>query len=576
MRSKTILALCLAALSALAQEDVRPSAREPQFGEKQESAGSYRTQFHWDADGSSQYRVVPPSASASGASRGRLRPTPNYEIVEDAKVMRYRNRSDYPDYNAGWDGNGIEVPENGSIPRSDSAVGIETGWINGGGCFPANPADPASPCLTEPDGFGGMRIVWKQREIWTFRMSYIDPTNPNAVETLIGFPSEFGNFLSDDSLTWVRETSVGRRCFTFYSYYCNTYGIDLDYITGSVRGFQPSCAHKRGPGYKAQIFYQYSRYKITDTVPPGENEWEPAVVPATATRLEKPGKVIFARNWAMDMGENAVSFGVSGPLHPQIEANTGYPTAAPTVAPATGKVTLSAYDCGPLAGISASISTDFLSGTSGHAHTSAPSLSDIATVPSSAGPTDADGQWSGNITTGRIASKLRLTAIGSIEGRLFLKTADVSVGFAGLVDPGLDSSGVIRYTGDTTTHPSNHFGAGELHVFIRKMATYYNLLAADSVKGTLGINDMSLERGGLFDIAGAWSPSHVRHRFGTDADIDRFVQRSDGTFVFADQAVIEDAVETKLDGIFLPESGDRMHVQVPEYMVADILLREAQ
>jgi hypothetical protein len=27
------------------------------------------------------------------------------------------------------------------------------------------------------------------------------------------------------------------------------------------------------------------------------------------------------------------------------------------------------------------------------------------------------------------------------------------------------------------------------------------------------------------------------------------------------------------DSVFLPESGDRMHVQVPEYMVADILLR---
>jgi len=576
MRSSLILALCVTALSAIAQEDVRPIARERQVVEEQQRDGAYGTRFRWNADGVSQYRVATPSTPAPTESRGRLRPTPNYEIVDDAQVMRYRNRSDYPDYNAGWNGNGIEVPENGLVPRSDSAIGIETGTIRGGGCFPANPDDPASPCLTEPDGAGGTRTVWKQREIWTFRMSYIDPTNPDAVETLVGFPSEFGNFLSDDSLTWVRETSAGRRCFTFYSYYCNTYGIDLDYITGSVRAFQPNCAHKRGPGYKAQIFYQYSRYKITDTIPPGANEWEPAAVPATATRLDKRGKVIFTRNWQLDMGEGAVSFGVGGQVHPKIESNTGYETVAPTVAAATGTINFSAYDCGPIPGVSFSMSTDFVPGSSGHAHPSAPAISEVATIAGSGGTTDADGRWSTTFTTGRVASKLRLTATGNIEGKPFLKTADLSIGFAGLVDPGVDGSAIIRYTGDTTDHPRNHFGSGELHVFVRKMASYYNILAAASDKGTVGINDMSLERGGLFDIDGAWAPSHFRHRFGTDADIDRFVQRTDGTFVFLDQDLLQEIVEDNLKGIFVSESGNRMHVQVPEYMVGDILLREAR
>lgn len=540
------------------------------MAKEERSDGAYRTRFRWNPDGVTQYRVDTPRESAT---RGPLRPVPQYEIVDDAKVMRYRTQADYPDYNAGWDGNGIEVPENGAVPRSNAAVGIETGWISGGGCFPANPSDPASPCLTEPDGFGGTRTVWKQRETWTFRMSYIDPSDPNAAEVRVGFPSQFSSIPSDDSLTWVRETSAGRRCFTFYSYYCNTYGIDLDYITGSVRGFQPNCSHKRGPGYKAQIFYQYSRYKITDTVPPGANEWEPATVPATATRLAKPGKVIFTRNWEMDMSEHAVNFGVGGQAHPQVEANTGYDTVAPTIAAATGTVNLSAYDCGPIPGVSFSISTDFVPGSSGHAHTNAPAISDVATINGSGGTTDGNGQWSTTFTTGRVASKLRLTAIGSIEGRVFLKTADLPVGFAGLVDPGVDGSGIIRYTGQTTDHPNNHFGSGELHVFVRKMAAYYNILAPDSDRGTIGINDMSLERGGLFDIEGQWTPSHFRHRFGTDADIDRFVQRPDGTFVFADRDLLQTIVETNLDGIFLRESGGRMHVQVPEYMVSDILLR---
>lgn len=581
MRPISAITLCLTALCALGQEDVRPAAHERQVVEEQQSGGSYRAPFRWAADGASQHRVANQPAPTASPSRGPLRPTPNYEIVDNARVMRYRTRADYPDYSAGWNGNGIEVPENGAIPRSDVAIGIQTGWINGGGCFPANPADSASPCLTEPDGFGGTRVVWKQREIWTFRMSYIDPANPNAVEVLVGFPSQFSSTPSDDTLIWVRETSAGRRCFTFYAYYCNTYGIDLDYITGSVRGFQPGCSNKRGPGYKAQIFYQYSRYKITDTIPPGANEWEPATVPATPTRLAQPGKQIFVRNWQMDMSEDAVSFGVGGQVHPGIESNTGYDTVAPTVAAAAGTINLSAYDCGPIPGVSFSMSTDFVPNSSGHAHDNPPAISDVAAINGSGGTTDANGQWSTTFTTGRVASKLRLTAIGTIEGKLFLKTADLNVGFAGLVDPGVDGSAIIRYTGhdtpDGVSHPGNHFGSGELHVFVRKLASYYNILAAVPDRGSLGINDMSLERGGLFDIKARWRPSHFRHRFGTDADIDQYVKRPDGTFIFADQDLLEEIVTQRLeDGIFHRESGNRMHVQVPEYMVGDILLRETR
>ncbi len=340
-----------------------------------------------------------------------------------------------------------------------------------------------------------------------------------------------------------------------------------------MRGFVPTCNHKRGPGYKAQIFYQYSRYKITDTIPPGANEWEPATIPATATRLEQPGEVLWSRTWSLGMSENAVGFSVHSPVHPEIESNTGYATAAPTVAPATGTVTFSAIDCEPFPGVSFTISTDFVPGSSGHAHTNPPSLGDVATIASTSGTTDASGRWSTTFTTGRVASKLRLTAIGTIEGNLFLKTADLPVGFNGLGDPGVDGSGIIRYTGQTVNHASNHYGSGELHVFVRKMASYYNILAPAADRGTIGINDMSLERGGLFDISGSWATPHSRHRFGTDADVDRFVQRPDGTFIFADRDLLEDIVKTNLDGVFLKESGGRMHVQVPEYMVADILLR---
>lgn len=38
----------------------------------------------------------------------------------------------------------------------------------------------------------------------------------------------------------------------------------------------------------------------------------------------------------------------------------------------------------------------------------------------------------------------------------------------------------------------------------------------------LSINDMSLPKGGLFDITGQWVPKHTDHRDGKDADINRF------------------------------------------------------
>jgi hypothetical protein len=159
------------------------------------------------------------------------------------------------------------------------------------------------------------------------------------------------------------------------------------------------------------------------------------------------------------------------------------------------------------------------------------------------------------------------------------KPSHVTTGFVNMIDPGVGIGDVdIRYTGATGTHPVNHYGAHELHTMVRDMAVRYNIEADPADKGSIGLNDMSLQLGGLFDVDGNWSPSpgHFRHRFGTDCDIDRFVLNSSGTFVLLDQDTLELIVTMDLDGIFLRETGDRMHVQVPEYMVGDILLREVR
>lgn len=38
------------------------------------------------------------------------------------------------------------------------------------------------------------------------------------------------------------------------------------------------------------------------------------------------------------------------------------------------------------------------------------------------------------------------------------------------------------------------------------------------------INDISLERGGMFDIQADWNPPHDSHRSGTDVDIENLAE----------------------------------------------------
>lgn len=502
-------------------------------------------------------------------AQGRLEPRADYEEVHAPKLMRYRHEDDYPDYSRYFDGNGIEVGENGEIPRSDALIGVETGRISGGGCMP-DPADPQL-CQTFVDASGNQQIIWKEREMWTFRVSYIDPSVSNAPEVNIGFAGSWG-YVGDDQIGFIRRTEGGRSCFTFYP--CDYYGVDLTWIEGSVRAFQPHCGHKRGAGYRMQVFYQASRYRFGE-VPAGAAEWEPATIPATATRLEKPGKILWTRNFEIGPGENALAMAVPGLVHPAVP-NTGYPTVAPSVAPGTGTVTVSTYDCGPIPNVSFNIAREFVDGSGGHDHTNEPSLDRVSSLAAYSGTTDAEGKWTTTLTAGDISSAVTYKAS---TPDLLGKPAEsgqshVTTGFVGLIDPGdgtLDAD--IRYTGATAEHGTSHHASHELHEMVRTMATYYNIMASPGAVGSIGINDMSLPLGGIFDISGAWATPHSRHRIGTDSDIDRNVQRPDGTFVPLEVSTLESIVRDDLGGVFILESGGRMHVQVPEYQVADILLR---
>lgn len=93
----------------------------------------------------------------------------------------------------------------------------------------------------------------------------------------------------------------------------------------------------------------------------------------------------------------------------------------------------------------------------------------------------------------------------------------------------------FRLTGQTGTHPDNHWGT--LETTLKAQLLALDFFAQFGAK--IGINDMSLPAGGLFDICGTWNPGdgctltrtdgstttikkgHFWHRTGRGVDVDR-------------------------------------------------------
>ncbi|MBI4667999.1 MAG: hypothetical protein HY747_02255 [Elusimicrobia bacterium] len=80
--------------------------------------------------------------------------------------------------------------------------------------------------------------------------------------------------------------------------------------------------------------------------------------------------------------------------------------------------------------------------------------------------------------------------------------------------------------GKEIMHFRNHFGTpGTIAVLLSIILVYEDILFdledLETPPHKLGINDMSLPRGGLFDICSDWQIPHRGHRRGTSVDIDR-------------------------------------------------------
>jgi len=109
----------------------------------------------------------------------------------------------------------------------------------------------------------------------------------------------------------------------------------------------------------------------------------------------------------------------------------------------------------------------------------------------------------------------------------------VMVQVGGLENLAQVSTNFWRLTGRTTTHPDNHWGRADTVENIQLVALDFLEYSCDILGtcATLGINDMSLPQGGLFDICGTWNSAstcanapnggHRWHRTGTGVDMDR-------------------------------------------------------
>ncbi|HYC89436.1 MAG TPA: hypothetical protein VEO54_09515 [Thermoanaerobaculia bacterium] len=202
-------------------------------------------------------------------------------------------------------------------------------------------------------------------------------------------------------------------------------------------------------------------------------------------------------------------------------------------------LTVTAYDCAPLANIPVTIKREYVPDSGGHPHlvsgNTTPPVADILDIAAPSGVTNASGIYTTEVKGMNIAGHLKITAesTGVVPGvTTKSQPFGLHVGFNNLVDLAPldepDLAGYLRLTGHNAAtcagtgcdnhRDLSHYAAPEMAGFLLDMAKEYNDTVGPAV---IGVNDISLPDGGLFDIDGTWSPSHWYHRIGCGVDIDK-------------------------------------------------------
>jgi hypothetical protein len=137
-------------------------------------------------------------------------------------------------------------------------------------------------------------------------------------------------------------------------------------------------------------------------------------------------------------------------------------------------------------------------------------------------------------TTG-VSGVEQLFAQATLGGRTVVVRDSAVVRVRNLVP--ITEEGSVDLIGTDDVHPpsARYFGTAQMVAAVRALADSLQVMAdsfaalppdqrpAGRFPRLLGVNDMSLPRGGLFDLGGSWHHPHKAHRAGRSADID--VQR---------------------------------------------------
>lgn len=137
------------------------------------------------------------------------------------------------------------------------------------------------------------------------------------------------------------------------------------------------------------------------------------------------------------------------------------------------------------------------------------------------------GSWSPVTSPGPIATTYDVpeNALSLVTTVVGINTCTLPVDFKVAVqEPGLQrllSGTHYNVVGETSSHPSNHWGLAALNT---KLVTLADSVAAKYPTQKLKYNDMGLIWGGLFDIGPPtygdfWQPPHNEHRKGRNADV---------------------------------------------------------
>lgn len=188
----------------------------------------------------------------------------------------------------------------------------------------------------------------------------------------------------------------------------------------------------------------------------------------------------------------------------------------------------------PKANIGVTITTDVTSDSGGHVHTNGRPKGKLvdqvgATVKTIdgkvtiTGNTDGSGAFAFTFGAEEASGEHKLTATCSNCKAPANATVDVAI--QGLMLLNADPTG-YKLRGATEPHPGNHYFSPAAMVQIINLAHGYR----KEFGKLLLLNDSSLTKGGLFDIAGNWAPSHKGHRAGIVLDINNYRDGRDPDF----------------------------------------------